>query len=224
MLTAPASSVVGGSGAASISTSSSVSWPPPGAPRAGNTPPTAAVPPIPTCVSGSRPPPGTPQAGNTIPVALLPQAPQPHTGGPPHTASWAAASLRKASAFRKPMAFHLFSGPTDREDGIAAIFRLIGWDVIDVDILAPAGTSPFGNDLSQDSTWECIRLACAAGGVDAIIAGPVCSTFSKSRSLPGGPRPVRSPQQPYGLTAARLTSRELVQVKLATTSPSRPPV
>ena len=62
--------------------------------------------------------------------------------------------------------------------------------------------------------WEAIRRHCSAGAVDAIVAGPVCYTFSKARFLPGGPRPLRSVQRPYGLPSAHLTSKENEQVKL----------
>ncbi len=56
----------------------------------------------------------------------------------------------------KRQALHLFSGPANREDGLAAYLRLLDWEVRDVDIAnVQAGLgSEEDIDLRSDALWE----------------------------------------------------------------------
>eukprot|EP00974_Lingulodinium_polyedra_P062463 6030573-Lingulodinium_polyedra.AAC.1 len=43
--------------------------------------------------------------------------------------------------------------------------------------------------------------------------GTPCATFSAARAGPPGPRPLRSPEHPYGLPEGELTLKESVEVR-----------
>ena len=111
-----------------------------------------------------------------------------------------------------PTALHLFSGPHDRADGISGIFRQVGWQARDFDTVNSAALGVEESDLLSDALWVRIITDIKAGNVDAVIAGPVCSTFSRARELPGGPRPLRSASHPYGFKAPYLSDSEVKQV------------
>ena len=55
-----------------------------------------------------------------------------------------------------------------------------------------------------------------AGEFCAIILGTPCATFSVARNRPPGPRPLRSPDQPYGLPRAQLSPKEQEELRLGT--------
>ena len=107
--------------------------------------------------------------------------------------------LKIDPAHAKPVAVHLFSGPTNRPDGICALLEKSGWVCVDLDnVNCPPA------DFSSDLIWLQLRQALDSGLVDAIIAGPPCSTFSRARAGINGPRPLRSKESPYGLAAGLL--------------------
>ena len=69
-------------------------------------------------------------------------------------------------------------------------------------------------DLSRDDVWTKILVQIKLGTYSAVIMGPPCSTFSRARERPPGPRPLRSADQPYGLPREELTDSEHKELKL----------
>lgn len=63
-------------------------------------------------------------------------------------------------------------------------------------------------DLKDDATWLALHHQLEAGKVCAVVAGPPCTTFSKARTGPPGPRPLRSAAHPYGLPRSDLSLAE----------------
>ena len=117
-----------------------------------------------------------------------------------------------------PCCLHLFSGDASRPDGIAAYLREAEWDTRDVDIVN-ASSDPQGSaahDLSSDALWTELFESVAAGAFRCVFMGTPCETFSRARTGPPGPRPLRTAQSPYGLPRGSLTEREFEQVRLGT--------
>ena len=69
-------------------------------------------------------------------------------------------------------------------------------------------------DLGRPETMDFFLKALQSGMLVGWVAGPPCETWSKARKheLPGGPRPVRSQQMPFGLQD--LTYKEHIQVSI----------
>lgn len=70
-------------------------------------------------------------------------------------------------------------------------------------------------DLTEESTVEiCIQLI-RSGSIQVITAAVPCGTASRAREIPipGGPKPLRSSEFPYGLPS--LAGVDLVRVQLA---------
>ena len=63
--------------------------------------------------------------------------------------------------------------------------------------------------LYNDALWS-LLIRAAREGLIAVIGGPPCRTMSVLRHCPGGPRPVRSPQHPFGLPTLNSDERQLV--------------
>ena len=137
-------------------------------------------------------------------------APLSFGGGPPPKPG--------ATPPQTPCCLHLFSGDASRPDGIAAYLREAGWDTRDVDIVN-ASSDPQGSaahDLSSDALWTELFESVAAGAFRCVFMGTPCETFSRARTGPPGPRPLRTAQSPYGLPRGSLTEREFEQVRLGT--------
>jgi len=111
----------------------------------------------------------------------------------------------------------LFSGPADTEHGIDTYLQRLGnYDVIMVDTL---NDTQDWNDLSADQSWE--HWLSLLHTFEFLIMEPVCSSFSPARrnalsQYDSGPRPLRSPSEPYGLKspAPPFSESELKQIKL----------
>ena len=108
-----------------------------------------------------------------------------------------------------------FAGPLRKEDiehwtHMMAAFHGILVLMISIDLAYDSAW-----DLSMPTTYHALALLCAQGLIDEIFGGPPCSTVSRVRwlYLPGGPRPVRSRDYPWGLPG--LTSFEQNRVKEA---------
>ena len=76
----------------------------------------------------------------------------------------------------------MFSGPTDREDGMAAALKTYGHEVHQVELTE-------GTDLLDDHTYQKITEKAIAGEWSYVWAAPPCSTFSRLRNHPGVPHP-----------------------------------
>ena len=99
----------------------------------------------------------------------------------------------------RSQAIHVFSGPSDRQDGLASFLAKENWDCIDIDTVAEKRL-PAGNDLLNDELWEEIEDLTNTGQVQAALMGPPCSTCSRARLFPPRlPRPIRSAEHPMGL-------------------------
>ena len=112
---------------------------------------------------------------------------------------------------------HVFSGPDDRADGLAAYLSKLGVPCVDLDIINfRQGEIKSSHDLSSDSLWETLRAELEGGRILALWFGTPCSTFSKARGHGAGPRPLRSIQHIYGLPKSELRDSEFQQVREGT--------
>ena len=68
-------------------------------------------------------------------------------------------------------------------------------------------------DLRQKHSWDIIRQVIQARQVAHVHAAPPCGTASRAHELPGGPAPVRSPEEPLGLST--LQGTDLAKVRSA---------
>ena len=106
---------------------------------------------------------------------------------------------------------HLFSGPRGRPDGLAAELAKLGVGCHEIDIV-----NGVEFNLANDAAWLRLCRQLAAGEVSAVVAGPPCTTFSRARQGPPGPRPLRSAAHPYGLPSGELTKAEHEAVREGT--------
>ena len=112
---------------------------------------------------------------------------------------------------------HVFSGPDDRADGLAAYLFKLGVPCVDLDIVNfRQGEVKSSHDLSSDALWETLHKELADGRILALWFGTPCSTFSKARGHGAGPRPLRSIQHIYGLPRSELRDSEFQQVREGT--------
>ena len=65
-------------------------------------------------------------------------------------------------------------------------------------------------NLYNGALWSLLIRTAREGRIAAVIGGPPCRTMSVLRHRPGGPRPVRSPQHPFGLPTLNSDERKLV--------------
>ena len=111
---------------------------------------------------------------------------------------------------------HLFSGQRrlhDLQDCIEQLTRRSGFPVIcmSVDITLDVDKC----DLTAAAAVGFWRRAILAGRVLAVVAGPPCATWSAARFLElleGGPRPVRSCDQPWGIDNLVTKERQAVEL------------
>ena len=108
----------------------------------------------------------------------------------------------------RPVALHLFSGPTSREDGIRELLWEKGWWCIDVDTVNDAV-----DNLANDLVWEMVFQAINSGLISLVWMGPPCTSFSPARRHGPGPRAVRSATFPRGLPRAQLSDAEAEEVR-----------
>eukprot|EP00972_Heterocapsa_arctica_P089910 13263499-Heterocapsa_arctica.AAC.1 len=78
------------------------------------------------------------------------------------------------------------------------LWPLLNWDCVDFDIFNAKPGHSEDHDLTSDSLWERLLRDIKSGEIDAVWFGTPCTTFSKARELPGGPRPLRDRLHPYG--------------------------
>ena len=77
--------------------------------------------------------------------------------------------------------------------------------VLELDIQRSAAQNVY-----NDALWSLLLRAAQEGRLAAVLGGPPCRTMSVLRHRPGGPRPVRSPAEPFGLSTLTPSERELV--------------
>ena len=101
----------------------------------------------------------------------------------------------------------MFSGPSDRRDGLKAVLEKTGWECHDYDICNSAS-----QDLLNDAAWEEIFAEIRAGRYDFVWMGTPCTTFSRARYRRPGPPPLRAKDHIYGLPKSQLTQAQFKQV------------
>ena len=99
---------------------------------------------------------------------------------------------------------HLFSGPAEREDGIAAFLGAVG---IDMDCIDIVNKDSADMDISDDAVWNRLRARIITGYYRFLFAGPPCRTFSLARLVRPGPPPLRDRQHPYGFPKSQAKDR-----------------
>ena len=77
--------------------------------------------------------------------------------------------------------------------------------VLELDIQRSAAQNVY-----NDSLWSLLLRVAREGRLAAVLGAPPCRTMSVLRHRPGGPRPVRSPAEPLGLSTRTPSERELV--------------
>ena len=110
---------------------------------------------------------------------------------------------RKALHQSKNWVVHLFAGAKPHKP----LMRLESDDtvVLELDIQRSAAQNVY-----NDALWSLLLRAAREGRLAAVLGGPPCRTMSVLRHRPGGPRPVRSPAEPFGLSTLTPSERELV--------------
>ena len=110
---------------------------------------------------------------------------------------------RKALHDSKNWVVHLFAGSKPHKP----LLRLEsnGTVVLELDVERSQA-----QNLYNDALWSLLTRAAREGRIAAVIGGPPCRTMSVLRHRPGGPRPVRSPQHPFGLPTLNSDERKLV--------------
>ena len=110
---------------------------------------------------------------------------------------------RKALHDSKNWVVHLFAGSKPHKP----LLRLgsNGTVVLELDVERSQA-----QNLYNDALWSLLTRAAREGRIAAVIGGPPCRTMSVLRHRPGGPRPVRSPQHPFGLPTLNSDERKLV--------------
>lgn len=112
------------------------------------------------------------------------------------TAPKASASNASSSGGRKKLlVLHLFSGPSGREDGLAAYLKAVGIDTEERDIVNIHVTE---QDLLDDAVWERLKVRIKNGEFSFKFSGPPCRTFSASRAHQPGPPVLRDGEHIYG--------------------------
>ena len=112
-------------------------------------------------------------------------------------------------AWQPRRVLHLFSGPGERPDGIAALLRLEGWECDDVD---KVNSGPH-QDIADAIGWAVWLRYIRGGHYSLVLLGTPCETFSHARGYGPGPRPLRSVEEIYGLKDRTPGERE--QLRLA---------
>ena len=79
----------------------------------------------------------------------------------------------------------LFSGRQDVSGNLESCLTKLGLHVESFDIINGSGF-----DLSDDAIWEPLHKRIVSGEFAAVVASPPCGTFSRLRSIPGGPPPL----------------------------------
>ena len=101
---------------------------------------------------------------------------------------------------------HLFSGPDDRTDGMAAFLQTVGIGMYCVDVVNKCA---WGMDIGDDVVWCKLKAVIRAGYYHFLFAGPPCRTFSLARQVRPGPPPLRDRQYPYGFPRSQARKRGL---------------
>ena len=71
------------------------------------------------------------------------------------------------------------------------------------------------HDLLQDVFYESMLRWCFSGLFIFALAGPPCGDFSRAKLRPGGPKPLRNPEFPFGVP--RLSDRDQQRVESSRT-------
>ena len=102
----------------------------------------------------------------------------------------------------------LCAGPKNRPKGLHALLSGYGFEVRSYDV-----ADGISGDISDDSIWNPLAAEISAGRFCGVFASPPCSTFSRARSLPGGPPPLRGPNggERYGLASNTPKDKERVR-------------
>ena len=110
---------------------------------------------------------------------------------------------RKALHDSKNWVVHLFAGSNPHKPLLK--LESNGAVVLELDVERSQA-----QNLYNDALWSLLIRAAREGRIAAVIGGPPCRTMSVLRHRPGGPRPVRSPQHPFGLPTLNSDERNLV--------------
>lgn len=103
----------------------------------------------------------------------------------------------------------LFSSPREATGSLKELFTSCNFEVEDFD---PCNGSQL--DLTDDAIWDPLLKKVEAGEFQAIFSSPPCGTFSRVRSVPGGPPPLRGPtgSERYGYTGLQKHAAETVRL------------
>jgi hypothetical protein len=135
-----------------------------------------------------------------------------HLQPPPHSGSGSSADMSEAPEMR---VLYMFSGPSAREDGVGTFTAMAGErdgrkvSVVYVDVL---NGDEF--DMADQVKFEDLLARVQSGIFCAALLSPPCSTFSRARGRPGGPRVVRgvTGAERYGLRDLKPHEKEAVRL------------
>ncbi len=93
---------------------------------------------------------------------------------------------------------HCYSGARregDLQEQVRDLMAKEGLPVLVVSIDTGLGED---HDLADPRVFHKLYSFVCEGLIDAVVGGPPCSTWSRLRFLPNGPRPIRFRDQPWG--------------------------
>ena len=114
---------------------------------------------------------------------------------------------------------HLFSGHRRHGDLEWWLRELAPQQSIAVEVWSIDVSVDPALDLTQDTVLRSLEVAFEFGFFHAAVAGPPCSTWSRARfrhQVDGGPRPLRTRDEPWGRTDISFTPDEVKKMRLGT--------
>ena len=110
----------------------------------------------------------------------------------------------------------MFSGLSDRRDSISNLVIAGGWAAHDVDIVNDPAGHKYSQDLGNEVSWAVFEKALKDGNINFVWLGTPCETWTLLRNTPPGPRPLRSINEPFGISYKDITPEEKEQLRLGT--------
>ncbi len=116
-----------------------------------------------------------------------------------------AASRSEARVFT---IIHLFAGERREDDIEECPMKRAATDGLTLLVLSVDLANDPEWDLTSPSTFDKLRELVVEGLIDAVLGGPPCSTWSRLRFRPGGPRPLRFRKLPGAASTFRRPKRQ----------------
>ena len=121
-----------------------------------------------------------------------------------------AAKLARRSSERVFVVLHLFSGANRDFDLECHVRRKLASKNLKVLVISVDLGADLNWDLGGPETFHVLHESVVQGLVDAVCGGPPCSTWSRLRFRPNGPRPLRFRWKPWGRPDVTAAERDRI--------------